>query len=137
MIIGTAKDKSIVVDILAESYDDNETINETILPSKRKERLRGLMEYSIEAALTAGKVCLSDDRQAVALILFPDHSRPVLRSIYLDIQLLFRITGWRRALKALSREKMQLRNYVPINTCTISGIWVYVKPLLEKEPERA
>lgn len=106
MINAGKKDRSVIVDILTKAYDHNETINETILQgSIRSYRLRKLMEFSIFVCTEFGKVYLSDNKQSVALVLFPDLRRTTIKTIWWDIQFLFTISGFSRSLKALSREK--------------------------------
>ncbi|HVI47124.1 MAG TPA: GNAT family N-acetyltransferase [Chitinophaga sp.] len=106
MIIGKISDKQLATEILAAAYTTNDTINETIRRDHRHlQRLRSLMEYSFDVALDFGRICFSDDRQAVALIILPDKKKVTLRSICRDIKLVMKITGLKNALKALDREK--------------------------------
>lgn len=67
------KDKNLVVDILTASFHDNKSVN-YLIPndSKRVERIRYLMDYSFEVCQLFGKVVISEDRNACALILYPD-----------------------------------------------------------------
>ncbi|PSL44634.1 acetyltransferase (GNAT) family protein [Chitinophaga niastensis] len=105
MIKADYTDRSLVIEILTKAYDKNETINETIMQDKnRNARLHKLMKYSFFLCKQFGKVYLSDDKQAVALILFPEKKRTTLKTIGWDIQFLFTISGFSKSLKALSRE---------------------------------
>lgn len=106
MIKGEYKDKKIVVNILSKAYDKNETINETIIQdTKRDYRLRVLMEYSFDIAYRFGQVCFSENKESVALIIFPETKKASLKTILLDIKLLLFCTGFLKAIRALSREK--------------------------------
>ena len=66
-------DKPIVVDILANSFKDNKSVN-YIVPhaGSRKKRLLRLMEYSFDYCMLFGEIYLSDDKKACALVVFPD-----------------------------------------------------------------
>lgn len=112
MIQASHADKLLVTAILAKAYEKNDTINETMLPGNRAARLQLLMDYSFETALHSGAVYLSDDKKAVALILFPEKIKFSFKSILRDIHFLFFISGFKRAMSALSREKA-VRNIHP------------------------
>lgn len=102
----TALTKEKIIDIITAAYLDNETLNETVIQDKkRKERLRGLVTYSYFLCSAYGKVYLSEDGLSAAMILFPDTRKFSLRMLLRDLHLLFFVTGFRNALKALSREK--------------------------------
>lgn len=105
MIKATVEDKHKVVTILANAFDDNKSVNYIIKQdSKRKQRIRRLMEYSFNVCLEFGKVFLSDDKDACGLILQPDNKRTTLRSICRDINLVFTCIGIGNLLKAMTRE---------------------------------
>ncbi len=62
------------------------------------------MEYSFEVCQLFGKVYLSDDKRGCALIVLPDKKKTTLRSILLDIKLIFSCTGLSNVKKAMDRE---------------------------------
>jgi len=99
------KDKNLVIDILTKSFDTNQSVNYIAKQDgKRLKRIRALMDYSFEVCYMFGDVFLSDDRKACALILYPDKKKTTLKSILLDIKLIFSCIGVENIKKALVRE---------------------------------
>lgn len=105
MINAAYTDKERIITILADAFDDNKSVN-YIIPqdSKRKQRIQQLMNYSFDVCYSFGKVFLSDDKKACALILFPDKQKTTLASIWGDIKLIFSAIGVGNIKKAISRE---------------------------------
>jgi ribosomal protein S18 acetylase RimI-like enzyme len=62
------------------------------------------MEYSFEECFMFGEVFLSDDEKACALVLYPDKKRTTIKSILLDMKLIFSCIGIENIKKALARE---------------------------------
>lgn len=109
----TYSDKALVVDILAQSFDDNQSVNYIVQQDQnRPKRIKALMDYSFEVCYAFGKVFLSDDRKACALVLFPDQKRTSLKSILLDVKLILSSVGISNIQKALSREA-KIKNLQP------------------------
>jgi GNAT superfamily N-acetyltransferase len=99
------KDKNLVIDILTKSFDTNQSVNYIAKQDgKRVKRISALMDYSFEVCYMFGDVFLSDDRKACALILYPDKKKTTLKSILLDIKLIFSCIGVENIKKALARE---------------------------------
>jgi hypothetical protein len=72
----TSEDKGLIVNILTESFQDNQSVNYLIpADSKRLKRIRALMEYSYETCRMFGKVYLSDDKSGCALVSFPERKK--------------------------------------------------------------
>lgn len=105
MIKARIEDKARVVDLLTQSFNDNQSVNYIVKQdNKRVDRIRFLMEYSYEVCSMFGEVWLSDDRKACALLLYPQLKRTTLKSIWLDIGLMFQSIGLDGIQKALNRE---------------------------------
>ena len=105
MIKATSQDKSLVVRLLAESFQENKSVNYIVRQDDGKfNRIRALMDYSFEMCFQFGEVWLSEDDKACALILFPHQKRTTIRSIWLDIKLVFSAIGLSGLSKALDRE---------------------------------
>jgi hypothetical protein len=105
MIKAEYKDKGRVAAILADSFDDNKSVNYIIKPDKkRSQRIRKLMEYSFEICYLFGNVFLTDDKNGCALILFPDKKINNLKSILLDFKLIISCIGLFNIKKAMERE---------------------------------
>lgn len=105
MIRATSSDKELVAEILIRSFVDNKSINYIIKQDeKREQRLKHLMEYSFDICNLFGDVFVSDDRKACALIVVPDRKKVTVKSILLDIKMVFSVTGLSNIKKAISRE---------------------------------
>jgi GNAT superfamily N-acetyltransferase len=105
MIKATISDKQLIVNILTDSFNENQSVNFIIKQDKRRiKRINALMEYSFHTCFLFGEVYLSDDRNACALIIYPDKKKTTLRTIYLDGKLAIKCLGIKNLLKAISRE---------------------------------
>jgi hypothetical protein len=104
MIRANYTDKERVVDILTRSFDDNKSVNYIVKQdAKRIDRIRNLMRYSFEMCYRFGEVFLSDDRTGCALVVLPHKKKATIKSILLDLQLIFSSIGFGNINKALSR----------------------------------
>jgi GNAT superfamily N-acetyltransferase len=98
-------DKQLVVDILANSFADNKSVNYIIKQDeKQQQRIHSLMSYSFEVCMLYGDVYLSDDGKGCVLVLLPDRKKSTLKTTLLDLQLIFSATGLGNVKKAMSRE---------------------------------
>lgn len=105
MIKATHSDRNRVVEILARSFDTNQSVNYIVQQDAgRPARIRALMAYSFDMCYRFGDAFLSDDRKACALVLYPDKKRTTFQSVLLDIRLITRCIGLRNIKKALARE---------------------------------
>ncbi|HMU47317.1 MAG TPA: GNAT family N-acetyltransferase [Chitinophagaceae bacterium] len=113
MRIANNTDRELVVNILSASFETNKSVNYIIKQDvKRRLRISRLMEYSFDTCYSFGKVFLSDDGQACALILLPDKRKTTFRTILNDLKLIFTCTGLGNALKALRRET-KIKSFQP------------------------
>ena len=105
-------DKGLVVDILTRAFEDNQSVN-YLIPndSRRLKRIRALMDYSYETCTLFGKVYVSDDKKGCALVSFPDWKKTTLKSLWLEVRLIFSAIGFGNISKAISREKEISKNY--------------------------
>ena len=100
-----SKERQIVVDILSKSFDKNCSVNYLIPQNKSRERrLRRLMEYSFDYCTLFGKVLLTKDLNACALVVIPERERMTLKSLILSVRLMFRTIGIGNLGKAIRRE---------------------------------
>lgn len=107
MVKANKSDKNLVVDILAKSFQNNQSVNYIARQDeKRLTRIQVLMDYSFEVCYMFGDVYLSDDRKACALVLYPDKKKITLKSILLDIRLILLCIGIENIRKTLAREKL-------------------------------
>src|ERR1700743_585011 len=102
MIKATPSDKEFIVNILTDSFSQNQSINFIIKQDeKRIERVKAIMDYSFEICFLFGEVYLSDDKKGCALILNPDKKKTTLQSIYLDSKLVIKCLGLKNIFKAM------------------------------------
>ena len=105
MIQAGYNDRDKVVSILASSFYDNKSVNYIVKQDHKKlQRIKKLMEYSFDLCLMFGRVFLSDNKEACALVLLPDRKKPTVRSALLDLKLIFFATGVGNIDKAIKRE---------------------------------
>lgn len=105
MIRADYKDKDLILKILAESFDDNQSVNYIIKQGKNRiERIKKLMDYSFEVCFRFGDVFLSGNKKACALVLYPDKKKTTLKTMLLDMKLIFSCIGIENIKKALKRE---------------------------------
>lgn len=108
----TSEDKALIVNILTNSFQDNQSVNYLIpADSKRLKRIRALMEYSYDTCRMFGKVYLSDDNSGCALVSFPERKRTTLKSLLLEIKLILAGIGFGNISRAINREKEISKNY--------------------------
>jgi hypothetical protein len=66
-------EKSRVVDILTQSFENNKSVNYIVKQDeKRLQRIKALMNYSFDVCYFFGDVLFSDDKKACALVVYPD-----------------------------------------------------------------
>jgi ribosomal protein S18 acetylase RimI-like enzyme len=98
-------DKELVADILTKSFLDNRSVNYIIKQDeKREQRIKALMKYSFEKCYLFGDVFISEDKKSCALLIRPENKKLTLKSILLDINLLFSAVGILNIKKTLRRE---------------------------------
>lgn len=124
--------KSLVVDILSKSFDDNKSVNYVVKQdSNRQARIRGLMDYSFDICNAFGDVWMTDDDQACALVLYPDKKRSTLNAILWDAKLALSVIGLTRVGQVLSRESM-IKSFHPKEQFTY--LWfIGVSPELQNK----
>src|SRR5882672_8773771 len=132
MIKANFKDKDLIVDILAKSFDDNKSVNYIVKQDKKRaERMRKLMAYSFEICYLFGDVFLSDDKKGCVLIVLPDKKKTTLKSIGLDAGLALSVIGLSNIRKAMAREA-QINKLHPKRP--IYYLWfIGVDPLAQKK----
>ena len=121
----TSSDKSVILDILTRSFDDNKSVNYVVKQDqKRVDRIKKLMDYSFDVCKEFGEVWISEDQQACALILFPDKKRSSFRTLLWDLKLALSVIGIDRVSAVLKREAMIKSNHpkVPIAYLWFIGV---------------
>lgn len=107
MIEATRKDKNRIIEILTFAFRSNASVNFiTGNGSDRLMRICDLMDYAFEVCFRYGKVVLSEDRNACALVLFPEKKGLSFRSLWLDVWLVFKVVRASGLFPVLRREKL-------------------------------
>ncbi len=124
--------KSLIVEILSASFDDNKSVNFVVKQDEdRKKRIKGLMEYSFDICNAFGDVWISEDDQACALVLFPDKKKTNLNAILWDVRLAFSVIGINRIGPVLGREST-IKSFHPKES--FAYLWfIGVKPELQNK----
>jgi hypothetical protein len=100
-------DRKLITELLLMSFKENLSVNYIIRQDHKKlDRIRALMEYSIDICSLFGKVWLSDNKEACALILYPHNKQTTLKSLWLDLKLIFKAIGIGGISKAIRRESL-------------------------------
>jgi GNAT superfamily N-acetyltransferase len=107
MKIANYDQKPLIIDILAKSFESNQSVNYIIKQDKKKEkRIRALMEYSFDMCYLFGDIYLSDNEKGCALVLYPEKAKTTLMAIWLDIKLIFSSVGIGNIKKTMERESL-------------------------------
>lgn len=103
----TVSERDLVVDILSRAFDTNQSVNYIVKQDfRRPRRIRALMAYAYDLCSLFGKVVISEDRQACALLLFPEKKKTTLKSLVLDFKLIVTCIGISQVIRVLRREAM-------------------------------
>lgn len=106
-------DRQSAVNILAESFIDNKSVNYVVRQdSRRIERIRRLMEYSFDLCHSFGEVWISDGEDACALILLPDQKKTSIRTLIWDVKLATSVIGVRK-IKAVMDREHKIKSFHP------------------------
>ena len=101
------EEKDLVVDILTQSFESNQSVNYIVSQDKKRlERIRVLMDYSFDVCSLFGEVFISDDKKACALIVYPDKKKTNIKSALLDLKLITQCIGIKNVKKTLDREAL-------------------------------
>lgn len=107
------QDKAAVVALLSRAFHDNKSVNYIIRQdSRRLLRIEALMEYAFALCLRYGAVIWSEQKDACALLLFPDRKKTSPPSVLLDLRLIIKSIGIQNIRKVLQREAY-LKNQHP------------------------
>lgn len=107
MIKSLNNDKKNVVRILAEAFEHNQSVNYIVKQDQlRFQRLIGLMDYAFNVCNAYGKVLVSADGYACALVMLPDKKKFSLRMLFWDLKLIVRVIGIDQLFKILRRESL-------------------------------
>lgn len=125
MIEATKADKARIIDILIHAFRKNKSTLDIIGEHKGERRLVQLIGYALENCYDYGRVVLTDDRYACALVLFPDRKRITFRSIYRDLKLIVKVVGIFNLVRVLKRNSLIKKQHLLNKTYYIWFIGVF------------
>lgn len=98
-------DKAVVTGILSRSFAGNLSVQFITGdgPAKAK-KLQALMGYAFEVCTSFGEVMLSEDRKACALLVYPEKKKTNLRSVMLDLGLIWNCVEVKNVIEVIKRE---------------------------------
>lgn len=98
-------DRGKVIDIIAEAFDVNPSVNRVIRnDAKRKKRIRALADYSFQTALLRNGAYLSSDARGVALCYQYNLKKEGLTDYLNQIKLIRRAIGFTRVMDIMKRD---------------------------------
>jgi ribosomal protein S18 acetylase RimI-like enzyme len=98
--------KEKVIDILSECFETNKSVNWIVKQdSKKKERIKHLMDYSFEACINIGQIYLTENLTGVIICSDSHGKLPILEEAYLTAQFVLKVIGIDGIGKALRREE--------------------------------
>ena len=103
-------DKSIVVNILSRSFQNDPHINWLLEDSKSQNKLKKIMEYVFEESLGKGDVYLSDDEMAAALWNYEKREKVSLRYVVRNLSFLLEV-GIKATIRILKTDKLTYSQY--------------------------
>ncbi|ETZ22774.1 GNAT family N-acetyltransferase [Pedobacter sp. V48] len=112
MIKAKIKDKERIIEILSQAFEQNPGVNAVITQDHKKTlRINCLMRYVYQLCYLFGKILISDDGMACALVLYPGRMKFSLRVIGWNLNLMCSVLGFDNALKILRQEALIRRQY--------------------------
>lgn len=98
-------DKKKFVNIIAESFDTNPSVNWVIKNDhKREKRIRAVAEYAFDTALIRDGAYISSDETGIALCYNINHKGNIILDYINQIKLIFSAIGINRIYEVLKRE---------------------------------
>jgi GNAT superfamily N-acetyltransferase len=112
MMKNPAVDQQRITEILTGAFDTNKSVSFIVgSESGKARRIKNLMWYGLALCSRYGKVFLSSDKNACALVQLPHKRSFSLYAWLLDLQLVFKVIGLSRLLKVLRREELINRRH--------------------------
>lgn len=113
MEISKLKTEERIIQILVRAFDTNKSVRYICgTSSGYRNKIHNLMLYSIENCRAFGKIYISPDSNACALVLFPDKKKTSWKSLQADIRLARKVIGLPKIFKALKRETL-IKSFQP------------------------
>ncbi|MDQ6812337.1 MAG: GNAT family N-acetyltransferase [Bacteroidota bacterium] len=98
--------KERIIELLADCMETNKSVNWIVKQdSKKKERIRHLIDYSFDACIDHEEIYLTEDQNGVIICTMSDDKLPFLEEAYLTARFVLQVTGIDGIGKALRREE--------------------------------
>ncbi|RZK38588.1 MAG: GNAT family N-acetyltransferase [Pedobacter sp.] len=98
-------ERDTIIDILSSAFDTNLSVNHHVKQDhRRKERIKMFIEYAYDECADFGKIILSEDKLACALVMFPHRRQFSLKSLGRDLKLIFKVMGPAKVLNVMKRK---------------------------------
>ena len=102
-----------VKEILVETFQENKSILDVVKQdSKKEERLKLLIDYSIFMGENFGKIYLNENKTGCAIIINSDRKKTTIASLVWNIKLAFSVIGLKNAISVLKRASL-ISNFYP------------------------
>jgi GNAT superfamily N-acetyltransferase len=107
MITAQKKDKPLVVDLLVQCFCDSKNIHYIIEKDNvGKRHLKVLMSYAFDHCMNFGEIFLSEDRQACALVLYPEKKILSIETLWQQLSLVVKSSGAQYFKRISARQKV-------------------------------
>ncbi len=112
--LATHADRDRAVQVLADSFDSNPAVNDTVVADKhRAQRMKALMEYLFDTGFRRNGVYVTDDLLG-AIVMYDPVSHPEnFSDTLLQLKLVHRCIGWTR-LKHASAKRKKMDTFRPL-----------------------
>lgn len=106
MIKAKRQDKNLINEILTESFKNNKSVLFAVKNDKKeKERIKILIDYSIDFGHRFGEVFVSDDKKASCIVLYPEKIKPTFKfEVLWNISLAINVIGLANVMSVLKQQ---------------------------------
>jgi len=126
LIEGNKSHKKLVVEILVSAFIDlkeDNSINFIVgFDANRIKKMEVLMGFLFERSILFGEVYITENKKSCLLVSHSKKERVSLKTIFLEIELLFKVIGFKKVFKVLKRQRV-VKQYYPTEED-------YIKPVI-------
>ena len=126
MIKADPKHKQLVVSILVSAFrdvDGGNSINYLVGTGKKRiKRLEYLMGYLFDWSILFGEIYITNNKKSCLLLTFSEREKVNLKSIFLDLKVLFKSIGIHNSFELYKRQKLIKQHYPKSEN--------YIKPVI-------
>jgi GNAT superfamily N-acetyltransferase len=116
IIKGDSIDKQSAIQILANAFQHNPAVNDTLHPSgNRDRRMAALMSYLVDTAIAKDGLFLTDDNKGAFLLYDPVLRPNGIADTFRQLKLVNNCIGWSRLSYASAKDK-KMRSFRPAHS---------------------